>query len=66
MCENKLFSNRQLRRKINNAVQNILLPSYTNDSNFTSTNTQNLSSSICYAVENKSRYNKYSRYSKYQ
>lgn len=52
MCENKLFSNRQLRRKINNAVQNIFLPSYTNDSNFTSTNTQNLNSSICYAVEN--------------
>lgn len=52
MCENKLFNNRQLRRKISNAVQNVLLPLYTNDSNSTSTNRQNLNSSICYAVEN--------------
>lgn len=45
MSENtKLLSNRQLRRRINNAVQNILVPSCTqaNDSHSISTNTQNL------------------------
>lgn len=45
MCDNtKLLSNRQLRRKINNAIQNVLLPSCTEANNFNSTftNTQNL------------------------
>lgn len=51
----KLLSNRQLRRRINNAVQNILLPSCieaNNDFNPMSTNTQNLYLPMCYTVGN--------------
>jgi len=50
----KILSNRQLRRRINNAIQNILLPVCTqaNDFNCISTNTLNLCLPMCNAVEN--------------